>query len=268
MSAGPLRPLEEERRSCRLGTRIFWREECLSTQLEAHALAAAGAAHGTLVVARRQSAGRGRAGRSWHSAGGGLYLSLLLRPDLPAARYASLTLLVGAGVLEALCELGIDAHAKWPNDLLLRRQPAGPLGAWRKVAGILVEGVTGPRGLEGAVVGIGLNVSPPPGGFPAELIDLAAALTEERPELDEHMVLRQLLTTLEDRLAFPAEEKTLATALDVLRRRSATLGHMVRANDEGVSGLAVDFDTDGALLVQQPSGERVRVVAGDVLPLP
>lgn len=267
MSAGPLRALELERREGQLGARILWREECLSTQAEVHALAEAGAAHGTLVVARRQTAGRGRAGRSWHSEGGGLYLSLLLRPNLPPARYASLTLLVGAGVLDALCALGVDAYAKWPNDILLRREPAGPLGSWRKVAGILVEGVTGPRGIEGAVVGIGLNVRPPPGGFPAELAHLAAALSDVVPGIDETTVLQQMLTQLERRLASPDEESSLATALDALRQRSATLGQVVRANDEGLSGLAIDFDTDGALLLQQPCGERVRVIAGDIWPL-
>lgn len=268
MSAGPLRALEEERRGKQLGARMLWREECVSTQAEAHALAATGAAHGTLVVARRQSAGRGRAGRGWHSEGGGLYLSLLLRPLLPPARYASLTLLVGAGVLDALCALGVDAYAKWPNDILVKREPPGPLGPWRKVAGILVEGVTGPRGIEGAVVGIGLNVRPPPSGFPPELAHLAAALTEVVPGLDEMRVLQEVLTKLEQRLAAPAEDASLDKALDALRQRSATLGRVVHAQDEGRSGLAVDFDSDGALLLQQPSGERVRVVAGDVWSLP
>lgn len=241
-------------------------EACASTQLEVQRLAREGAPHGALVVARRQTAGKGRAGRSWLSEEGGLYFSFLLRPHLPPERMPRLTLLSGAAVVEALCELGAPAYAKWPNDVLVPAAPQGPLGGFRKVCGILVEGVLGPGGIEGAVVGIGLNLVRPAGGFPADIAPVAGALSDVGLELPSEDLLASLLEKLSLHLADPADDSAFARALDVLRVRSATLGREVEARDDGVRGRAEDLDEDGALLVRTAEGALVRVVAGDVWP--
>ncbi len=130
------------------------------------ALAAGTAEHGDVHVAREQTAGRGRRGATWHSApDGGLYLSLLLLPGVPAPHPAALTMAAGIAALETARELGVaSARLKWPNDVVVDRAASGPA----KLAGVLVE----TRGLDPAaphyVVGIGLNVAQVE--FPAELL--------------------------------------------------------------------------------------------------
>jgi BirA family transcriptional regulator, biotin operon repressor / biotin---[acetyl-CoA-carboxylase] ligase len=237
-------------------------ESCASTQQEAQRLAHAGAPHGSVVVAGRQTAGRGRSGRPWLSKEGGLYLSLVLRPALPLERFPRLTLLAGAALIEALLELGADAYAKWPNDLLVPAQSEGPLGPYRKVAGILCEAHSTARGIEGAVLGVGLNLAAPPGGFPPELERVAGALNAASRE----QALEAVLQALSRRLAAPADDEAFASALALLKERSATLGRLVEVPEQGLRGTAVDLDKDGALLVRTAAGERVRVVAGDVWP--
>ena len=120
-----------------------------STQDEAVRLARAGAPEGTLVIAARQTHGRGRAGRTWFSpAGAGIYASIVLKPKAPPAQWPTLSVLAGVAVVEELRRLGIrDARLKWPNDALIGE---------RKVAGILVQAEPD-AGF--AVLGLGLNVS-------------------------------------------------------------------------------------------------------------
>ena len=132
-----------------------------STNDDARSLAAGGAPGGTLVVARAQTAGRGRLGRVWESpVGTGAYLSILLRPNVPADRSGRYALAVAVSVCRACRGLGAaEASIKWPNDV---RTPRG------KLAGILSEMRTTPRGAE-LVVGIGINVLPLPGDVAARI---------------------------------------------------------------------------------------------------
>lgn len=203
-------------------------EECESTQLEARKLADDGAPGGVVVVAKRQTAGRGRQGRSWISAEGALTFSMVLRPPVLTPR---ITLTAGVAVLEALDELGVHADLKWPNDVLLEG---------RKLAGILVEAYG-----QVAILGVGMNLGSHPEGVNATSVPL-----------DRDLVLRTLLGYLPGNPDFDH-------VLSVARKRSATLGREVTVSD-GTHGLAVDLDPDGALLVETPTG-LVTVRAGDIL---
>jgi BirA family biotin operon repressor/biotin-[acetyl-CoA-carboxylase] ligase len=205
-----------------------------STNERAKELAAAGAPHGTLVTADEQTAGRGRQGRSWLAeAGAAVLMSVVLRPPPEA-----LPLAAAVAVAEAV---PVEAAIKWPNDVLVEG---------RKLAGILVEG----RPQEGwAVLGIGLNVSAPAGGFPEELREIAASLNGA---LSRHEVLAALLERLEARLASPLPE-----VLAEWRRRDALLGQ--RVGWDGGHGVAAGIDADGSLLVDTDAG-RVALIAGEV----
>jgi BirA family transcriptional regulator, biotin operon repressor / biotin---[acetyl-CoA-carboxylase] ligase len=207
-----------------------------STNERARALAAAGAPHGTLVTAGRQSAGRGRQGRSWvDQPGRALLLSVLVRELDPL-----LSLRAGLAVADVA---GSDARVKWPNDVLL---------GGRKVAGILVEG----RPQEGwAVVGIGLNVAVDTPALPAELRETAGTLGRAPGELEA--TLADLLRALEQRLAEPAPDVVAA-----LRERDALLGRPVRW--AGGEGTGAGIDDTGALLVVTRDGRRLKLDAGEV----
>jgi len=127
--------------------------------------ARAGAVEWTVVLADAQSAGRGRQGRRWSSPPGNLYMSVLLRPAPPDARWSVIPLVAGLAVGEALAAEGLDVRLKWPNDVMAEG---------RKVGGILAEATSGADGLESVVLGIGVNVAVRPPDLPP---DVAAAVT-------------------------------------------------------------------------------------------
>lgn len=210
--------------------RILHYDSLPSTMDAARALALDGEPEGTVVRARRQTAGRGRDGRAWASPEGGLYLSVVLRPRAPPARWTLLPLAAGCAVGAAVRALGRPAALKWPNDVLVDG---------RKVAGVLVEA----RAPEFAVVGVGLNAAirvPPELGGIASSLDLDPEATEG------------LAAVLAAGIA--ARAARLDDVVAEWRGMSATLGGPWDAH--GVKGLAVDVDADGALLVETPQGTR------------
>ena len=218
-----------------------------------------GSADGFAVLADRQTAGRGRLGRTWESPPGvGIYTSVLLRPRAPAAPAPLLTLAVGIAAAEAIQEItGLLPRLKWPNDIQLDG---------RKVGGILVEGTTLEGRLSEAVVGIGINVNQEAADFPAELMEGATSLRIllGRP-VGRTELVAGLYNTLEHwyRVFCEGEWRMI---LDRGRAWSAVLGQPVevRSGAERWSGLAWDLDQDGALIVRDGSGALRRVVAGDV----
>jgi biotin-(acetyl-CoA carboxylase) ligase len=127
-------------------------DACGSTNDEAARLARAGAVHGTVVIARAQSAGRGREGRAWASPVGGLYLSAVVRPPLPLAEVPFMTLAIGVALCDAVRAYAPAAALKWPNDVLVGS---------RKLAGVLVESQSRGNRLDAVIVGVGINLVDP-----------------------------------------------------------------------------------------------------------
>ena len=244
-----------------------------STNADLLARAVQGAPEGLVLTAEEQLAGRGRMGRSWVSPPrSALMFSLLLRPhQVPVARRGWLTLLAGVAVAEAVSTAtGIGVRLKWPNDLIVRDAPSG---ADAKLAGILAE-ASG----DAIVVGVGLNVSttpdelppPRPGALPATSL---RAATTGQPVPDREALLAAILASFE-RWYQPWREAAGDPEASGLRpaytRLCGTIGRRVRAELPGnqlLSGLAVGVDSDGRLLVREPSGTEVPVAAGDVVHL-
>ncbi len=157
-----------------------------STQTLARALAASGSPSGTMVWADAQTGGRGRMDRKWSSAPGGIYATLLLRPKVPPAALAELSVLAAGSVAAALSALGVKTLVKPPNDVLARA-PRGK--AWRKICGILAEASTRGGKTEWVLVGVGINVSNPlPRGLQAASLK---SLLGRAPEPEA--VLRRVL---------------------------------------------------------------------------
>ena len=238
-----------------------------STQEEAKARARDGCEHGTVVVAHTQTAGRGRRGRTWLSGPHGLWMSMVLRLDLPMPKAARLSLAASSSVADVLHDVGAVVSVKWPNDLMIASTTTHPaLGPFRKAGGLLIEAVDVDDGrLRAAVLGLGLNLSAPPGGFPPELADSAGALNEVGLDLDRWSALA-LATQLQGGLSKLGEvddDEAFARVRDRLARRSATLGRRIRVDD--VVGVAKGFGDDGALQIEGDDGEVLTVHAGDVM---
>jgi BirA family biotin operon repressor/biotin-[acetyl-CoA-carboxylase] ligase len=230
-----------------------------STNDRAMAAGHAGGPEGLTILADRQTAGRGRRGRTWSSpAGVGLYTSILLRPPERPARTPLLTLVAGLAVAEATGEIaGVCARLKWPNDILV---------GGRKAAGILAEMSTTDEKVSCVVVGVGINVNHGPEDLPEGQYPPAGSLAMETGRRIPRGELAAAIYNALDRWYEVFCRGQYASILAAGRERSATLGRSVDVlSDEGQwRGLAVDLDTDGALLVRGGSGELRRVLAGDV----
>ena len=257
---------------------VRWVLETGSTNADAMELARQGEPEGIVLVADHQTAGRGRAGRTWTAPpGAGLLLSILLRP--PAAMLDLTTMAVAVSAAVAIEEVaGFAPRLKWPNDLVW---PGDGSAADRKLAGVLAEAdwpastsisagwkppATGERAV--VVVGIGINVTWPV-ELPAELAEIAVAINQvvDTP-VDREDLLIALLSQLGPRyLALCAGDR--APLLDDWRDRSATLGRRVRVDlgADDVEGTALDITDDGHLVVETLEGKRRVFAVGDVVHL-
>ena len=232
-----------------------YEQEISSTNTAVKQMALEGAPDGSLCIAESQSAGKGRLGRVWSApAGQGLWVSLLLRPQLPPPKAPAITLCAAMAMARAVRETtGLDARIKWPNDLVYEG---------RKLCGILLEMSADPDRIEYVVVGTGLNFHE--GAYPPELRDRAAALAEfAAPPLRREVLVRYLaaLEALISRL----EQEGFDSLLEDYRAQSCTLGSRVQVTGAvELTGHAEAIDDAGALLVRDDDGALHRVLSGDV----
>ncbi|MGB9987676.1 biotin--[acetyl-CoA-carboxylase] ligase [Salarchaeum japonicum] len=226
-----------------------------------------------VVLADRQVGGRGRRDRAWESPSGGIWLSAVLRPDIPPARAPLLTLAMAVAVTDAAREHGVDATIKWPNDVLVSNASEGTPDAssgdslvsnanegtsedsgGRKLSGILTE-MEGESGrVSWVVVGVGVNANVDPG----DLYEGATSLRSEAGRVDRRVFVQRVLER------FDELRDDFDGVLPAWRERTSTLGRRVRVHlpDGDLVGRAVDVTETGALVVD--TGEERRVVhAGD-----
>lgn len=211
--------------------------------------------HNLLLVAERQTAGRGRAGRSWLSdAGGSLTFSLAWHFSGGPAALAGLPLAVGVALAETLASLAVKVELKWPNDLLKD-------GA--KLAGVLIETQAGMQGGTWAVIGVGLNLALP--DALEQQIERPVANAPWLANMDRDALVAALLVHLDESLRQFAQAGFSAFA-GRWNQLHAYQGQAVTIVDRGVTlyeGVAAGVDDSGALLLDTPAG-RVAIVAGDV----
>ncbi len=224
-----------------LGHRRIDLIECGSTNDEAARLARDGAAHGTVVIAERQTSGRGRDGRAWQSPPGGLYLSAILRPTLALVDVPPLTLAIGIGACDAARVHGAAAQLKWPNDVYV---------GGKKLAGVLVEAQSQATRLESVIVGIGVNLAATPD------LDTAIALGN----VDRAGFITCLLAQVERWIDLYVAAGIAAIVPAWEARMMANL--MLRAGE--LVGALAGLDLDGALLLRDGSGTIHRIRSGDV----
>ena len=239
----------------RLGSTILRFDTVSSTNDVARDLAASGKPEGLCIVAREQTAGRGRQGRSWSSPPGeGLYLSLILRPDIKAAESAVITLAAAVAVAETLkLDFQVSADIKWPNDIL---------ASGRKVCGILVESAIESGRLQYAIMGIGVNVAQP--YFPNELGETATSLLLETGRT---VSPEDLLKPLLQRLEYWYVAATSNHDLVIARwEEISSYARAVRIEsaDGSIEGLTRGLTKKGALIVELSNGETREIVSGEV----
>jgi BirA family biotin operon repressor/biotin-[acetyl-CoA-carboxylase] ligase len=241
-----------------LGRRRIDLETCPSTSDEAARLARAGCENGTVVTSAAQTAGRGRQGRSWHSAAGnGVYLSAVLRLPLAPADVPGLTLAIGIAVCDAVRRAGAPAGLKWPNDIVVR----GPDGA-RKLGGILSETTSVAGRIDAVIVGIGVNLL---GELPAAVAETAITLDEAAGTVvDRDAFILQVLANVERWVDRYAAVGLPAVIPAWQARMAAGLAARATVDGESKTGLVAGLGLDGSLLLRDDEGKIHRVRSGDV----
>jgi BirA family biotin operon repressor/biotin-[acetyl-CoA-carboxylase] ligase len=240
-----------------VGREIFHHKEVGSTQEIAKGLATKGSREGALVVAETQTAGKGRRNRSWCSPEGGIYLSIILRPEMAPSQAPLMALLAGVATAKTIRKLyKLKAELKWPNDIQIND---------RKVGGVLIEIAAETDIINWVVVGIGLNANTKVASLPSEFRATAVSLEEEcGRKISRVELVRKLLEEIE-RLYLVFKEQGSVPILEGWRSMTNTLGVPVRVtNGKVIEGEAMDVDRDGALIIKLADGGVRRVVAGDV----
>lgn len=230
--------------------RLFVRESVESTNDEVRMLAQAGAADGVIVIAERQTAGRGRRGAAWFSpVGESLAFSILVRPQEPKALWPRLALAAGLAVAEAVETFGIEAGIKWPNDVWIYG---------KKAAGILVE-----AGADFAVVGIGFNVNST--GFPTEVADIATSMRiEAGREFNRADVLTEIIRRFaKRRLQIGQEFDALVSSVSVRCVLTGRRVSLTTASGPRV-GIVTGIAPGGELLLKTDQGMERLIQADEV----
>lgn len=253
-----------ERMERYLQTKLYGRKLQLlsvtsSTQVVAKQLAEEGELEGTVVFAEQQTGGRGRQGRSWHSpAGKGIWMSLVLRPELPLRSAPQLTLMTAVAVCQAIRKVtGVEAGIKWPNDLLV---------GGKKVCGILLESAGEDTRMKYCIAGIGIDVNLEQEDLPEHLrgiatsLKLASGQTQDRAELAAEVLLRmeQLMELYQSEGFRPI--KLLWEDMSVTIERSVSVaGHLGM-----ITGKAVALDDSGGLVLLDESGVLTTIFSGEL----
>ena len=240
-----------------LARRVEVHETLASTQERAKELALGdpGTPHGTLVVSKVQTGGRGRLGRSWGSPAGGLWMSLVLRLDLPLHLAPRITPAAAVGVAKALQKMGVNTRIKWPNDLLVD----GADG--RKICGILAE-AGGQASNNFIVLGVGINANVDPQNLEDPPRKTASLRSELGCDVDLLELLETVLAKLDSEIG---RLHDFGVILEDWKELDCTLGErvLVRRFGEVVEGTAINLGPEGALIIRT-NGGIVEVYEGDV----
>jgi len=248
-----------------LSTKVFGKKNIIylnetdSTNTRAKELAAQGAPEGTIVIAEKQTSGRGRRGRSWFSPpGGGIYCSLILRPVLSPSETPRITLMTAVVAAETLISLvKLKLRIKWPNDILVNG---------KKLAGILTEISTEMDAVNYIVVGIGLNVNTQFEDLPIEIKKTATSILIETGKRFPRVKLIQHYLKLYEKYYDMFKDNDFEPIMKRWRELADIIGKQIRVDVIGKThiGKVVDVDNDGVLILKDDQGVLQRIFSGDV----
>lgn len=243
-----------------IGQNIIYHEKTTSTNTVAQNLCMGGdmdRLHGSIVIAEEQTGGMGRLGRAWVSPGGGIWLTIILKPRIPVERAIMLTMVGSIATVRAIKKItGLGALIKWPNDIFIGR---------KKVGGIITELSAEGSVIHHCLVGIGIDVNIPLEELPPQLRTSVTSLSAELGRsVDRVMLLAALLKEFELRY-LQLEAMEYESILREWKSLLCTLEHRVRIQYGArvFSGEAIDVDDFGGLLVRRDDGIVERVIAGD-----
>lgn len=240
-----------------LGQTIFYQDIMESTNSKAKRLASDGAEEGLLVIADQQSAGKGRLGRIWESpAGTGIWMSLVLKPNISPQYASQLTLIAGLSICEVIKEVtGLEAKIKWPNDIVVNG---------KKVCGILTEMSAEMEGIKHIILGIGINVNM--SSFPNTLSYASSLSIEGKKEYSRKSIIKGFLEKFEVDYIVYKNQLNLKAFLERYEKSCITLNKKVKLimGEEEIIAQAEGITEDGAIRVTLEDGTTKDIVSGEV----
>jgi BirA family biotin operon repressor/biotin-[acetyl-CoA-carboxylase] ligase len=242
-----------------IGKNIFYEESVESTQKIAHQLAYENVPEGTVVIAEEQISGRGRMDRKWHSPKyTGIWMSLILRPQIPLTKAPQLTLLTAVAVVQAIEEMtGLIPEIKWPNDILING---------KKVTGILTELHAEADRIHSTIIGIGMNVNQKQEDFPNELQTIATSLFIEKGEvITRANLIKHIFANIEKLYFLYLDEGFFPIKL-LWESYAISIGKQIRARTltTTIEGKALGITDEGVLQVEDQHGKIHSIYSADI----
>lgn len=242
-----------------IGKNIIYCDSIGSTNSKAKELAEAGKEHGTVVISEEQTSGRGRLGRNWVSPKyKGIWMSIILRPNIITENIAQITLLGAAAVQQAIMEMGIKTGIKWPNDIVLNS---------KKVCGILTEMSGEIDHINYIVMGIGINVNLEEEDVPLELKDMATSLKlQSGIHVNRKVLLANVLNIFEELYNDFVQSGNIKEIIEICRKNSILIGKEIQLIYKGkeTTAKALDISDDGELVIKNQQGIVEYIVSGEV----
>ena len=241
------------------GKNVHYEESVDSTQKIAHRLANEDAPEGTVIIAEEQVLGRGRMDRRWHSPKyTGVWMSVILRPNIPPQKAPQLTLITAVAVVQAIEELtDLTPQIKWPNDILING---------KKVTGILTELQADADRITSIIIGIGINVNQQKEDYPEELHSIATSLAiESGKKLQRADLVRILLSKLETLYTLYLEKGFYPIKL-LWESYAVSIGKMINARTitGSIHGKALGITEDGVLMIEDEMGKVHHIYSADI----
>ena len=242
-----------------IGRNIFHFDSIGSTNTKAKELADTGKGHGSIVISEEQISGRGRLGRSWVSPKyKGIWMSIILNPDLSPIDASKLTQTAAAAVVNATEELGLKACVKWPNDIVVNH---------KKVCGILTEMSAELTRINYVIVGIGVNVNIDEGDFPEDIKQIASSLKiETKSKINRQELVGKILNNFEILYNKFVSDNDIKASIDICRDNSAVIGKNIFVVNHGknIKAKVLDIDEEGRLVIEYENGARENLISGEV----
>lgn len=242
-----------------IGNKIIHFHTINSTNTKAKELASLGEENGTIILSEEQTLGKGRLGRQWCSPKGkGIWLSLILKPDLDPINASKITQIGAAALCKSFIEIGIPSFIKWPNDIVINN---------RKVCGILTEMNGELNRINYIILGIGINVNIDMDDLPEELKDTASSLKiESGKTIDRRKLVALILNNFEPLYNELLNQGHINSSINICRKNSILLNKQIRIINKNSTKIAkaLDLDNEGRLIVQLEDGTIDTIISGEV----
>ncbi len=243
-----------------IGKELYLFKEVMSTNTVAKFLSENDVNNGTVILSEKQSGAKGRLGKSWESPLGGIWLSLVVKPNVDHSKIPMITLATGVAVVKTLERIGIEnAEIKWPNDVMIND---------KKVCGILTEAITKFNSIESVIIGVGIDANFDVNVLSEELQEGTTTLDIELGHrVNENEIIRFFLEEFE-RIGILFEEGGFERILKEWRKYSYSIGKIVEVREpfsKSYDGYVLGISREGALVVEKIDGTLEKVISGECI---